>query len=65
MYHNHRHCNHSHEDSGMGCLVMALLGLFALPFVGLYLMTRGNSDDKVLGIILMIVGVVLWIMMAV
>lgn len=65
MHHNHRHCNHSHGDSGMGCLVMALLGLFALPFVGLYLMTRGNSDDKVLGIILMIVGVVLWIMMAV
>lgn len=64
MYHNHRHCRHDHGDSGMGCLVMVLLGLFALPFVGLYLVSRGNEDDKVLGTILMIVGTIIWIMIA-
>jgi len=48
----------------MGCLVMVLLGLFALPFVGLYLVSRGNEDDKVLGTILMIVGTIIWIMIA-
>ena len=62
MYRNH-HCRHNHEDSGMGCLVALVLGLMAMPLVGLYMLIAGkNAGQKTIGLILTIVGVVLWIM---
>lgn len=64
MYHNHRHCRHDHGDSGIGCLLMALVGIFAMPFVGLYLALQGNGDEKAIGIFLMVVGIVIWIVAA-
>ena len=64
MYRNHR-CRHNHDDSGMGCLVIFVLGLMAMPLVGLYMLIAGeNSDQKVIGLILTIVGLILWIMAA-
>lgn len=65
-YYRHRRDNGSGgNDSGMGCLVMILLGLFALPLVGIYFMAKGNEDDKIIGTIMLIVGIVIWIMIGV
>ena len=65
MYRNHR-CRHNHDDSGMGCLLAIVLGLMAMPLVGLYLLLAGkNSEQKVIGMLLTIVGVILWIMASV
>ena len=64
MYRHHR-CRHNHDDSGMGCLVVLVLGLMAMPLVGLYMLIAGeDTDQKAIGLILTIVGLILWIMAA-
>lgn len=45
-YRHHRHCRHHGDDSGMGCLVMLLLGLAIMPFVGIYWAVAGDTEDK-------------------
>ncbi|MFQ8662002.1 MAG: hypothetical protein ACLR9S_00150 [Lachnospiraceae bacterium] len=51
------------ENSGLiGTLIIGVLILFILPVTGLRLLVNENSDDgdKVLGVILIIVGVIIW-----
>ena len=51
------------ENSGLiGTLIIGLIILFILPVTGLRLLVNENSDDgdKLLGIILIIVGVIIW-----
>lgn len=69
MEYKHYHHHHYHgggqggsDDSGMGCLVMIILGLIAMPLVGLYMMISGKeSSHKTIGAILLIVGIIIWI----
>ncbi len=49
------------DDSGGGCLVLVLLAIFAMPLVGLYFLILGEEDSKVLGLILLIVGIIIWV----
>ena len=45
-----------------GSLAIIILGLVALPIVGLVMMFNSkNEDDKVLGGILLVVGIIIWI----
>lgn len=63
----YRHYHHHHrrggsDDSGLGCLVMIILGMLAMPLVGIYMLISGKDDgQKVIGAILTIVGIIIWI----
>lgn len=62
-HHHHHHRHHHHGgDSGIGCIVMLVLGFIALPVVGLVMMCSGDEDQKALGLVILIVGIILWIM---
>ena len=50
---------------GNGCLALIFMVIFALPIIGIYKISTGNEDDKVTGTILLIVGIIIWIIMAV
>ena len=64
LYGSHRNCKHG-NDSGMGCLLWLILGLVAMPLVGLYMLFAGKSgDQKVIGLLLLILGTLFWIMVA-
>lgn len=61
-HHHHRHGRGGSEDSRLGCLVMIILALFAMPLVGIYMLISGKDDgQKTIGTILLIVGVIIWI----
>lgn len=61
-HHYHRGGQGSSDESGMGCLVMIILGLIAMPLVGLYMMISGkDSSQKTIGTILLIIGIIIWI----
>ena len=49
------------ETETLGCLVQLLLLFVAMPFVGLYLLITPNSMSKGLGLLLTVLGVVIWI----
>ena len=63
----YRHYHHHHrrggsDDSGLGCLVMIILGMLAMPLVGIYMLISGKDDgQKLIGAILAIVGIIIWI----
>ena len=60
-YRHHRHCRHHGDDSGMGCLVMLLLGLAVMPFVGIYWAVAGDTEDKrAIGVGIIIFCVIAW-----
>ena len=53
--------NNRNSDSGMGCVIILVLAVFAMPLVGLYLALAGEEkEQKVLGVILFIVGIIVW-----
>ena len=60
-----RYRRQDHFDPGsgdMGCLALLLLGVFAMPLVGLYLLFKKDADDgtKMLGGVLLVVGIIIW-----
>ena len=60
-YHN-RHHNYSRDNSGVGCAVMAGLAIIAMPLVGGYMLLTGRNDEqKLVGLVLLILGCILWI----
>ena len=49
-----------------GSLAMIILGLVALPIVGLVMMLNSKTEDnKVLGGVLLVVGIALWIIIGI
>lgn len=52
----------SHDGSGF--IAFILLAIFALPIVGIFLLTRKDPSAKVWGAIFTIVGIILWIVLA-
>lgn len=54
--------NNKSNDSGIGCALVLMLAVFAMPLVGLYLAVAGEEEgQKVLGVVLLIVGIIVWI----
>lgn len=54
--------NSRSDDSGLGCVMVLLLAIVAMPFVGLYLLlTAKEEGQQILGIALIIVGIAVWI----
>lgn len=54
--------NSRSDDSGLGCVMVLLLAIVAMPFVGLYLLlTAKEEGQRILGIALIIVGIAVWI----
>ena len=59
----------NHRRGGVGIdgnIALVLMLIAALPIVGLVKIIKGNTyDEKGLGVILLIIGIVLWIVLAV
>lgn len=53
-----RRYRRSNDD--MGWIAWALLAVVALPIVGIYMLLNGKEHQKALGIVLIIVGIILW-----
>lgn len=62
-YRSHR--GKSDPDAATSCIVWLLLALVALPVLGVVLMCRDNPTDKAGGVVIFIVGCILWIAVAV
>lgn len=54
------------DDSGLGCLVLIIIAMIAMPLTGLYLALNKESDETTKGIgwILVIIGSIFWIYVA-
>ena len=65
---SYRHHHHCHHDTGTGCLIMAglliILGFVAAPLVGLGMCFSDNSEERGLGVFVLIVGIIAWIYFA-
>mgnify|MGYP003289917185 CR=1 FL=1 len=52
----------NNSDSGIGCAMVLMLAVFAMPLVGLYLAVTGKENEqRILGLALLIVGIIVWI----
>ena len=49
------------DDGMMGCLAIVFIGIVAMPLVGVYMLVKGKDEQKGIGLILTIIGVILWI----
>ena len=49
------------DDGMMGCLAIVFIGIVAMPLVGVYMLVKGKDEHKGIGLILTIIGVILWI----
>lgn len=54
----------SDDDAAIGCVVYALLAIFFMPIVGLVLVCGKDPEKKTLGWVLLVVGIILWIIVA-
>lgn len=52
--------NNSDDNNGLGCTLLLVAIVFAMPLVGIYLIVKGSDEDKSVGIALLILGIVLW-----
>ena len=48
------------NDGALGCVVILMIGIFAMPLVGLYMLATGDQEKKAIGLMLTIIGFVLW-----
>ena len=57
----------SGDDAVLGCVVQALLIVFLMPLVGLYFATKKDADpeSQTLGWALFVIGIVIWIVLAI
>ena len=57
-----RYCSHNkNEPDGTGCVVFFLLLVFLMPLVGIWLLCSEDKDKQVVGVILLVIGIILWI----
>lgn len=50
----------------IGLLAVMLLAIYAMPFVGAYVLITGKNDSsKLLGGSLLVVGIIIWIAMGI
>lgn len=48
------------DNNGLGCALMLLGIIVAMPLVGIYLLTQSSDEDKATGAFLLILGVIIW-----
>ena len=48
------------DDFGAGCLVMCILAMIAMPAVGVWLLLKEEKESKIIGVILIVVGIFFW-----
>lgn len=65
-YYGGRRSRKDGDDCTTSCIVYFILGIIAMPFLGLYLIAKKDADDgtKVLGWVLLIVGIIFWAVVA-
>ena len=51
--------NRKSSDGGNTAIAIALIAIIAMPIFGIYLLTWKNETDKIWGIILTVVGIIL------
>ncbi len=57
--------NNESTGGGVGCALVLMFAVIAMPFVGLYLIIAGKSDEqKLLGIALLVVSIIVYIKLA-
>lgn len=56
---------HRHSSDATSALAFVILSIIAMPLFGIYLLTRENATDKLIGRILTIVGFIIWFIMAI
>lgn len=57
--------SNNNGGSELSCLAAICLGIVFMPAVGVYLIiSEGSSDRKLLGLILTVVGAVIWIVVS-
>lgn len=49
------------SDGATSALAAAMIALIAMPIFGIYLLTRNNEKDRSWGIVLTVLGIILWI----
>lgn len=50
----------SSEDAALGCVAYCIVGMFFMPLLGLYFLLKGDPQKQPLGVLLLILGLVLW-----
>lgn len=58
--HNERN-KHQMSDEGGSCLVMVVLIIFFMPLVGIYYIFTGDEGEKVIGVLLLLIGIAIWV----
>lgn len=53
------------SSEGAGAIALAILIIVAMPIYGLYLIRKKDMNEKVSGWILLVVGLALWIAIAI
>lgn len=57
--------NRNNDNGNVGCILFGMFLIFAIPFVGAYLVAKGETLwDKILGLVLAIGGVLLLALMS-
>ncbi len=59
-----RYCRRGSSD-GSVLITLAIIAIVALPVIGMYKIFRGDKDDKLLGTVLMGIGLTIWIAIAI
>lgn len=49
------------SGGGDTALAVIILGIIAMPLVGIYFLCRDNENDRIVGGILLVLGIILWI----
>lgn len=49
------------NSDGALAIFIALIAIVLMPIAGIYLLTKDSPKEKVIGIVLTIVGIILWI----
>lgn len=52
------------NDGFTSVLALIFISIFAMPLVGIYFLTSKNDKDKAIGIVMLIVGVIIWLILA-
>lgn len=55
--------NNRNDDGGIGCLLMIIMCVVAMPIVGIMLASKEEGGEKALGVALTIVGILVWVKM--
>lgn len=52
------------NDGCTGGLAFIFLSIFAMLLVGIYFLTSKNDKDKAIGIVMLVVGIIIWFILA-